>query len=226
MEEYFNSKSILARLLNCYRENFILMARLLKRSLDLAAALFVLIALSPLLLLIAMGVLVLLGSPVFFRQTRPGRGARPFVLYKFRTMRDASDPAGRPLPDAQRLTSLGRVLRRTSLDELPQLWNVVRGEMSLVGPRPLLMEYLDRYTPAQARRHDVLPGITGYAQVRGRNAITWEEKFDLDVWYVDHWSLGLDMKLLAQTLLNVATGAGISAPEHATMPEFRGSRKA
>ena len=164
-------------------------------------------------------------GPALFVQERPGLGGRPFRLYKFRTMRNANGPDGQPLPDAQRLTALGRFLRRASLDELPQLWNVLRGELSLVGPRPLLMEYLPRYSPEQARRHLVKPGITGWAQVNGRNAISWEEKFALDVWYVEHWSLGLDLKILLRTITSVITSRGVSATGHATMAEFRGSPK-
>jgi len=165
-----------------------------------------------------------MGSPVLFRQVRPGLHRKPFVMYKFRTMRDLRDTEGRLLPDEMRLTRVGHILRATSLDELPELFNVLKGEMSLVGPRPLLMEYLELYTPEQARRHEVKPGITGWAQVNGRNAITWEEKFKLDVWYVDNWSLGLDLKILALTLIKVLKREGISADGHATMPEFRGSQ--
>jgi lipopolysaccharide/colanic/teichoic acid biosynthesis glycosyltransferase len=194
-----------------------------KRLLDLVLGLLVLcVGLIP-IVLVAVAVRLTTGSPVFFRQRRPGRDGEPFTLLKFRTMREASDEAGRPLPDDQRLTRLGRLLRRTSLDELPTLWNVLRGEMSLVGPRPLRMEYLDRYTPEQARRHEVRPGITGWAQVRGRNLVAWEEKFDLDVWYVDHLSLALDLKILGLTVGTVLTGRGVSAAGHATMPDFEGS---
>jgi sugar transferase EpsL len=163
-------------------------------------------------------------GPVLFVQERPGLHGKPFRLFKFRTMREAAGADGQPLPDAERLTVLGRFLRRTSLDELPQLWNVLRGELSLVGPRPLLMEYLERYSPEQARRHLVKPGITGWAQVNGRNVLPWEEKFALDSWYVDHWSLGLDLKILLKTLTSVVNGRGISAPGQATMDKFRGSR--
>jgi lipopolysaccharide/colanic/teichoic acid biosynthesis glycosyltransferase len=166
------------------------------------------------------------GRPVLFRQIRPGREGRPFELVKFRTMRAAAGPDGKPLPDAQRMTRLGRFLRSTSVDELPQLWNVLRGDMSLVGPRPLLVQYLERYTPEQARRHDVLPGITGWTQVNGRNALSWDEKFALDVWYVDHWSPWLDAKILARTVGRVLLRQGISSSDgHATMPEFMGSAK-
>ncbi|WP_461393249.1 sugar transferase [Deferrisoma sp.] len=164
-----------------------------------------------------------LGTPVFFRQVRPGMHGRPFVMYKFRTMTDARGPDGELLPDAERLTPFGRWLRSTSLDELPELFNVLKGEMSLVGPRPLLMEYLPLYTPEQARRHEVKPGITGWAQVNGRNALTWEEKFRLDVWYVDNQSLWLDLKILLLTLKKVLLREGISAAGEATMPRFTGT---
>lgn len=194
-----------------------------KRTLDRTAAAAGLLLLAPLLAAIALALRVRQGSPILFRQLRPGRGGVPFELLKFRTMREGVGPDGRPLPDAERLTSLGRLLRATSLDELPQLWNVVRGDVSLVGPRPLLMQYLPRYSPEQARRHDVLPGITGWAQVNGRNAISWEQKFTLDVWYVDHWSLALDLQILIMTLFRVFSRSGISQGGHATMPEFMGS---
>jgi lipopolysaccharide/colanic/teichoic acid biosynthesis glycosyltransferase len=194
-----------------------------KVAVDRTAAALVLAAVAP--ALAAVGALVRwkMGSPVLFRQQRPGRGGRPIQILKFRTMLDAVDPSGRPLPDAERLTALGRFLRATSLDELPQLWNVLRGDLSLVGPRPLLMQYLARYSTEQARRHDVLPGITGWAQVNGRNAISWDQKFALDVWYVDHWSLMLDVRILALTALRVVKRSGISREGHATMPEFMGS---
>jgi lipopolysaccharide/colanic/teichoic acid biosynthesis glycosyltransferase len=180
----------------------------------------VLLVFSPVMALVAMAILIRMGPPVLFRQVRPGYRGAPFEVLKFRTMRDACDRDGKPLPDAERLTPLGRFLRRTSLDELPQLWNVVRGEMSLVGPRPLLMEYLDRYSPEQARRHDVKPGITGLAQINGRNAIPWEHKFDLDVWYVDHWSLWLDLRILIGTVRKVLKGEGISGGGVPTMTKF------
>ncbi|HXG09746.1 MAG TPA: sugar transferase [Gemmataceae bacterium] len=197
--------------------------RVVKRVLDVTVALVALAALAPVLALIALAVRWRLGAPVLFRQQRPGLHGRPFTLLKFRTMTDARDAQGNLLPDAERLTRFGRFLRALSLDELPELINVLRGDMSLVGPRPLLMEYLDRYTPEQARRHAVRPGITGWAQVNGRNRLSWEEKFALDVWYVDHWSLGLDLKILALTLIKSITGEGVSSPGHATMPEFHGS---
>jgi lipopolysaccharide/colanic/teichoic acid biosynthesis glycosyltransferase len=193
-----------------------------KYLMDRVCAAIGLIFLSPLLALLAVLVRWRLGSPVFFRGQRPGWRGRPFTVLKFRTMTDARDPAGNLLPDAGRLTAFGRWLRRASLDELPELFNVLKGDMSLVGPRPLLMEYLPRYTPEQARRHEVKPGITGWAQVNGRNAISWEEKFKLDVWYVDNQSLWLDLKILALTVLQVFQREGISAEGHATMPVFEG----
>ena len=195
----------------------------IKRAFDVAAAAVGLVVLSPVLAGVALAVRLRLGAPVLFRQERPGLHGRPFIMLKFRTMTDARDAAGRLLPDAERLTPLGRLLRSTSLDELPELWNVLRGDMSLVGPRPLLVRYLDRYTPEQARRHEVRPGLTGWAQVNGRNALTWEEKFALDVWYVDHASLALDLKILLLTLRRVLAREGISAAGEATMPEFTGT---
>ncbi len=194
-----------------------------KALIDRGSAAAALLLLSPLLALTAAAVRLGPGPPVLFRQERPGRHAVPFQLVKFRTMTDARGPSGEPLPDAQRLTRLGRFLRATSLDELPQFWNVLRGELSLVGPRPLLTRYLPRYTPQQARRHEVLPGITGWAQVNGRNAISWEEKFALDVWYVDNWSLWLDFKILFRTVGQVLRGVGVAQRGHATMPEFMGT---
>ncbi len=193
-----------------------------KRALDLAASLMALVLLAPLLAVVALAVRWRLGRPVLFRQQRPAVRGEPFELAKFRTMRDVVGPDAKRLADAARLTPLGRRLRAWSLDELPTLWNVLRGDMSLVGPRPLLMQYLPRYTPEQARRHEVRPGITGWAQVNGRNALTWEEKFKLDVWYVDHSSFWLDMKILWMTLVKVLKREGISADGHATMPEFLG----
>ena len=176
----------------------------------------------PLMAFVAAVVRLRLGSPVLFRQQRPGRGGRPFTLLKFRTMRDARRADGHPLADEARLTPLGRTLRSTSLDELPELLNVLKGEMSLVGPRPLLMAYVDRYDEEHARRHDVRPGITGWAQVNGRNAISWDEKFARDVWYVDHLSPWIDVKILARTVWQVVSRRGVSAPGSATMPEFMG----
>jgi len=201
------------------------MRRLVKLGFDRLAAAMILILSAPVWLGAAVAIRWSLGSPVLFRQVRPGYQGRPFTLFKFRTMRDARGGDGTLRPDAERLTRLGRLLRSASIDELPQLWNVLRGEMSLVGPRPLLPQYLDRYTPEQARRHEVLPGITGWAQVNGRNAIGWEEKFALDIWYVDHWSLLLDIKILACTLGNVTLRRGISNQDHATMPEFLGHHR-
>lgn len=166
-----------------------------------------------------------IGSPVLFSQVRPGLGGLPFTIYKFRTMTNKRDGQGKLLSDERRLTAFGRFLRATSLDELPELFNVLKGEMSLVGPRPLLMEYLDRYTSEQARRHEVRPGLTGWAQVNGRNAVSWEEKFALDIWYVDHQSFFFDLKILGMTLVKVFRREGISSEGHATMPEFMGSRR-
>lgn len=193
-----------------------------KRIFDLCVAVISLVVLSPLLLLIALAILVLDGRPVFFRQIRPGLNGQPFTLLKFRTMRHAVDAHGRPLPDAARLTRVGQFLRSTSLDELPELLNIARGEMSLVGPRPLLMHYLPRYTAEQRRRHDLLPGLTGWAQVNGRNALSWEEKFALDLWYVEHVSFWVDCKILILTVWQVARRDGISQPGHATAQEFLG----
>ncbi|HVB56371.1 MAG TPA: sugar transferase [Candidatus Acidoferrales bacterium] len=198
------------------------MNSVVKRSIDLIGSISCLTLLSPLMLVIALTIVLTMGRPVFFRQRRPGYQGRPFWLVKFRTMNDARDPHGKPLPDDLRLRRLGRILRRTSLDELPELWNVANGEMSLVGPRPLLMEYMDRYTPEQERRHHAKPGITGWAQINGRNALTWEQKFACDVWYVDHSSWFLDAKILAMTLWKVVKAEGINQPGQATAEEFRG----
>lgn len=201
------------------------LARSLEVGLLRVAAGFALIVTAPLGLAVAIAIRCSLGSPVLFRQVRPGLGGRPFTLMKFRTMRDTQDENGVLLQDDQRLTPLGRLLRTLSIDELPQLWNVLRGEMSLVGPRPLLTQYLDRYTPKQARRHEVLPGITGWAQVNGRNAISWEQKFALDVWYVDHWSIPLDLTILLKSIAEVLRREGINPRGHATMPEFLGTER-
>jgi lipopolysaccharide/colanic/teichoic acid biosynthesis glycosyltransferase len=190
---------------------------------DRGVSAIALLILSPLLLLIAIAIYLRMGNPVLFTQPRPGKNGRIFTFYKFRTMTNYRDAKGNLLPDAQRLTRLGRVLRKTSLDELPQLWNVLKGDMSFVAPRPLLVAYLDRYTPEQARRHQVKPGITGWAQVNGRNTLDWEDKFKLDVWYVDHWSLWLDLKILGLTLIKVIRREGISHANHTTMSEFPGS---
>ena len=194
-----------------------------KRVFDILFALLVLVLLSPVMFILAVLLWLKQGWPVFFTQTRPGLGGRLFKLVKFRTMRDAYDGDGKPLPDEQRITGLGRFMRRTSLDELPEFFNVLMGDMSVVGPRPLLVQYLARYSPEQARRHDVLPGVTGWAQVNGRNALTWDEKFKLDVWYVDHWSFGLDLRIILMTIGNVLGQRGISQAGHATMPEFMGN---
>jgi len=196
----------------------------LKRVFDVVVSAVALTVLAPVMGLTALAVWRTMGRPVLFRQARPGLHGKPFVMYKFRTMRDLRDAEGKLLPNEARLTPFGRWLRSTSLDELPELLNVLRGEMSLVGPRPLLMEYLDRYTPEQARRHEVKPGITGWAQIHGRNNLSWDERFKLDVWYVDNWSLWLDVKILWRTLWMVLRREGISAQGHATMPEFRGSQ--
>jgi sugar transferase EpsL len=193
----------------------------MKRVFDLVAALAALLLLSPLLAAAALLVRFKLGPPVLFSQARPGCGGRIFTLYKFRTMTEARDSDGKSRPDAERLTGFGRFLRAASVDELPELWNVIRGEMSLVGPRPLLVEYLSRYSPEEARRHEVLPGITGWAQINGRNSTTWQERLQLDVWYVDHRSFWLDLRILARTALLVLRRDGITAPGSATMPEFR-----
>jgi sugar transferase EpsL len=195
----------------------------MKRALDLALTVPGLVVAAPLMAGTAMALRLSVGSPVVFRHQRPGQGAKPFVLLKFRTMSDERDEEGRLLPDEQRLTKVGALVRRLSLDELPQLLNVLKGDMSLVGPRPLLMEYLERYSPEQARRHEVKPGITGWAQVNGRNALSWEEKLALDVYYVEHASLGLDLRILAKTALKVFRREGVSAAGHATMPVFMGA---
>ncbi len=197
---------------------------LIKKTVDRAAAICALAATAPIIAAAAVATRIATRGPAFFTQVRPGRHGRPFKIYKLRTMSDARGPDGTLLPDAERLTPVGRFLRSTSIDELPQLWNVLKGELSLVGPRPLLMEYLPLYSAEQARRHDVLPGITGWAQVHGRNAVDWEQRFALDVWYVDHWSLALDAKILAMTIGKVLHREGISADGAATMPNFRGSR--
>lgn len=196
----------------------------MKRLFDLLASLGMLLVLGLPVLLLAWMVRHKLGSPVLFRQTRPGLHGRPFTMIKFRTMTDERGPDGELLPDAQRLSPFGLFLRASSLDELPELWNVLRGEMSLVGPRPLLMEYLPLYSPEQARRHEVRPGITGWAQVNGRNAQSWNERFRLDVWYVDHHSLWLDLRILWLTVRKVLVREGISAQGEATMPRFKGNK--
>jgi len=197
----------------------------MKRIFDLFIAVSLLFMLSPLFIFIACLVILFIGSPVLFTQERPGLRGKPFVIYKFRTMTEKMDVAGKLLPDKQRLVFFGRLLRSTSLDELPALFNVLKGDLSLVGPRPLLMRYLERYTPEQNRRHDVKPGITGWAQVNGRNAISWEQKFKLDVWYVENSSLWLDIKILFMTVLKVFKREGINQQGQATVKEFMGSEK-
>jgi lipopolysaccharide/colanic/teichoic acid biosynthesis glycosyltransferase len=195
----------------------------LKRGLDVVVSAISLILLSPVLVAVTLIVWLQMGRPALFRQQRPGYMGAPFFVLKFRSMSDERDAQGQLLPDGERITRLGTFLRRSSLDELPQFWNVLRGDMSLVGPRPLLMQYLDRYTPEQARRHSVPPGITGWTQVNGRNDLPWEKKLALDVWYVDHWSLWLDLRILGITVWKVLKGEGISADGSATMPEFMGT---
>lgn len=193
-----------------------------KRAIDVVGAAVALIILSPVIAATALLVRVRLGKPFIFAQDRPGRDAKPFTLFKFRTMRAAYDADGHALPDEHRLTRMGRLLRSTSIDELPELVNVLRGDMSLVGPRPLLLSYVDRYTPDQARRHEVRPGITGLAQVSGRNALSWEERFELDVWYVDHHTTWLDLRIMMKTIARVAGRKDIALDGHATMSEFLG----
>ncbi|WP_407530730.1 sugar transferase [Vibrio parahaemolyticus] len=197
----------------------------MKRILDFTASLCALILLSPIIALVAWKIRKNLGSPVLFRQTRPGLYGKPFEMVKFRTMKDAVDSKGNPLPDSERMTPFGDKLRNSSLDELPELWNVLKGEMSLVGPRPLLMQYLPLYSKEQARRHEVRPGVTGWAQINGRNAISWEDKFKLDVWYVDNRNLWLDIKILFLTVKKVFVKEGISADGHVTIEPFTGQVK-
>ena len=198
---------------------------MIKRLFDIVFAFLILLALVPVLFVLAISIRINLGSPVLFKQVRPGLRALPFEMLKFRTMTESSDKEVTLLPDAQRLTKFGRFLRSTSLDELPALWNVLKGEMSLVGPRPLLVEYLPLYSKEQTRRHEVKPGITGWAQVNGRNAISWDDKFKLDIWYVDHQSLWLDVKILWMTLKKVIVREGISAEGEATISKFTGNNK-
>lgn len=202
-----------------------LRSRQLKRLFDLIGAIILLFLLAPFAIIVAILIRLTMGSPVIFRQIRPGLHGKPFVLYKFRTMLDLRDAEGNLLPDEQRLTWVGRQIRRLSLDEIPELCNVLKGDMSLVGPRPLLMEYLPLYTADQARRHEVKPGITGWALVNGRNVLEWDEKFRLDVWYVDNQNLLLDLKILALTVWMVIKREGISFPGHETMPRFTGERR-
>ena len=199
------------------------MAYFWKRLLDIVVSASALLLLSPLLLYLAYLIRKNLGSPVLFQQIRPTQGGKPFKMIKFRTMRDAVDKQGKPLPDSERLTPFGQKLRASSLDELPELWNVLKGEMSLVGPRPLLMEYLPLYNAQQMRRHEMKPGITGWAQINGRNATTWDERFAHDIWYIDHYSFWLDLKILCLTFKKVWQKDGISAAGEATMPKFTGN---
>jgi sugar transferase EpsL len=201
------------------------MSLFVKCAIDIFLSSCGLLALGPLVAIIALLVRVCDGRPVLFRQTRPGYKGKPFTLFKFRTMSEKRDAAGRLLPDTKRLTTLGRLLRRSSMDEVPQLWNVFRGDMSLVGPRPLLVQYMARYSSEELRRHDVKPGITGWAQIHGRNAMTWQERFALDLWYVDNWSLALDARILFRTPWEIMTRNGISQQGHITMPEFLGSER-
>ena len=198
---------------------------MLKRIIDITVASTAIILFSPVYFAVAHKVKKNLGSPVLFRQVRPGLHGKPFERIKFRTMKDALDAEGHPLPDSERLTPFGKMLRATSLDEMPELWNVIKGDMSIVGPRPLLMEYLPLYNSDQAKRHNVRPGITGYAQVNGRNAISWEKKFELDTWYVEHQSLWLDFKIMLKTIKKVIAKDDISAEGEATMSKFTGTRE-
>jgi len=197
---------------------------MLKRAFDIVASALGLLVLSPVIALVAWQISRKLGSPVLFRQVRPGLNSKPFEMIKFRTMRDAVDATGNPLPDSERMTPFGSFLRSSSLDELPELWNVLRGEMSLVGPRPLLMEYLPLYSPEQYRRHEARPGVTGWAQINGRNALNWDEKFKLDIWYVDNRSFWLDLKIIFLTIKKVVVRDGISADGEATMAKFSGGK--
>lgn len=199
------------------------MRKTIKRYIDIIGAIVGLAICTPVLIIVAVMIRLRMGKPILFRQTRAGLHGKLFAIYKFRTMLDLRDENGNLLPDEQRMTSFGRFLRSTSLDELPELLNVLRGEMSLVGPRPLVAEYLGRYTPEQARRHEVMPGITGWAVINGRNAISWDERFAMDVWYVDHWSLWLDFKIMVLTVWIVLKREGISQPGHVTMEDFMGS---
>ena len=194
-----------------------------KRAFDLVISISVLILFAPIMLIVALMVLFFLGPPIFFKQLRPGLQGKPFLILKFRTMIDAYKDNSQLCPDVDRLNLFGQLLRKMSIDELPELFNVIKGDMSLIGPRPLLMQYQERYTPEQRRRCEVKPGITGWAQVNGRNAISWEEKFKLDVWYVDHWSLWLDVKIIGMTIWKILKREGISHPGQATMEEFKGT---
>ena len=200
-----------------------MLSRLIKSLVDRLLAAIALTLLSPFLAILAIAIYLKMGSPVVFSQLRGGKNNSTFTFYKFRTMTDQRDGDGKLLPDMQRLTPLGEFLRQTSLDELPQLWNVLRGDMSLIGPRPFVAAYLERYTPEQARRHAVAPGITGWAQINGRNSISWEEKFQLDLWYIDHWSLWLDLKILLQTVIKIVSKEGIDEDQNTTSTEFMGT---
>ena len=195
-----------------------------KRIFDLVLCSFSCFVILPVVVIIAMAAFISMGHPIIFKQLRPGKDGKPFYLYKFRTMLELKDDKGDYLPDEKRLTAFGRFLRRYSLDELPELWNVIKGDMSLVGPRPLLMEYIRYYTPEQARRHEVKPGITGWAQINGRNAISWEDKFQLDVWYVENWSLSLDIKIIVLTIIKVIKGEGVTPEFGEIMPKFGAKR--
>jgi lipopolysaccharide/colanic/teichoic acid biosynthesis glycosyltransferase len=198
-------------------------SQLVKWVLDRLCAAIALLVFSPAILIVAIAIYLRMGSPIVFTQPRPGKNGEVFRFYKFRTMTSDCDADGNLLSDEKRLTAIGQFLRKTSLDELPQLWNVLKGDMSFVGPRPLMVEYLERYSPEQARRHDVMPGITGWAQINGRNTISWQEKFNLDVWYVDNWSLWLDLKILFLTVWKVVKREGISQANHATVEDFNGN---
>ena len=200
------------------------LGKVMKRFVDITGSIISLVLLSPVLLVVWAMIRRAMGSPVLFHQTRPGLYGQPFRMVKFRTMRDANDSNGNPLPDSERLTNFGHFLRASSLDELPELWNVLKGDMSLVGPRPLLMEYLPLYSPEQARRHEVRPGVTGWAQINGRNSVSWNEKFQLDVWYVENRNFRLDLKIILLTIRKVVKRDGISAAGEATMPKFKGNR--
>jgi len=195
----------------------------IKRILDFVLSIIIMLVCLPVMLIVGLIIFLTEGKPIFFFHERPGKDGQPFKLIKFRSMRNARDAEGNLLPDGERITNFGNFIRKTSIDELPELINVLRGEMSLVGPRPLLMQYVDRYSPQQFRRHEVLPGITGWAQVNGRNAISWNEKFMLDIWYIDHWSVWLDIKILLLTVWKVISGEGISQAGRATMDEFMGN---
>lgn len=206
-----------------YKSPITKFSSLIKSALDRLAAAIALVVFSPFIIFVAIAIYLRMGNPIVFKQLRPGKKGRIFTFYKFRTMTNDRDADGNLLSDEKRLTAIGQFLRKTSLDELPQLLNVLKGDMSFVGPRPLMVEYLERYSPEQARRHDVMPGITGWAQINGRNTISWQEKFKLDVWYVDNWSLWLDLKILFLTVWKVIKREGISQANHATVEDFMGN---